>query len=130
MVYPAVEAGERLDANGISITVANARFVKPLDMEMIMSLAREHDLIFTVEEAYLAGGFGSAVLELLESHGLQDSVKVIRMGVADEIVTHGDPKKLLAVYGLNAAGIAERISTELENLSAQPVSGKRLRVVK
>ena len=130
MVYPAVEAAEKLAASGISVTVVNARFVKPMDTEMILSLAREHDLILTVEEAYLAGGFGSAVLELLEAHGLQDTVKVIRMGVADEIVTHGDPKKLLADYGLNPVGIADRISAELENLSARSADGKHLRVVK
>lgn len=130
MVYPAVEAAEKLAASGISVTVVNARFVKPMDTEMILSLTREHDLILTVEEAYLAGGFGSAVLELLEAHALQDTVKVIRMGVNDEIVTHGDPKKLLAVYGLNTNGIAERVSTELENLSARSAGGKHLRVVK
>ena len=57
-------------------------------------------VIVTVEEAYLAGGFGSAVLELLEENGLQDKVRVVRMGIPDRLVTHGDPKLLLAKYGL------------------------------
>jgi 1-deoxy-D-xylulose-5-phosphate synthase len=129
MVYPAVAAAEKLSGQGVNVTVANARFVKPLDAELILSLAREHELIVTVEEAYLSGGFGSAVMELLETNGLQDAVKVVRMGVDDEIVTHGDPKKLLAVYGLDADGIAKRVLESRLQLS-ESTNSKRLRVVK
>jgi 1-deoxy-D-xylulose-5-phosphate synthase len=129
MVTPAVEAAERLAAEGIQATVVNARFVKPLDEEMIVSFARRFEVIVTVEEAYLAGGFGSAVLELLEARGLQDQVKLLRMGVSDEIVTHGDPKVLLARYGLDVDGIFRRV---VESISAQDAAAgsKRLRVVK
>ena len=70
----------------------------------------------TVEEAYLAGGFGSAVMELLEENGLADKVKVVRMGVPDRIVTHGDPKLLLAKFGLDADGIYTKIKETIEML--------------
>src|SRR5580765_1699675 len=69
MVYPALEAAGILEKDRIEATVINARFVKPLDSEMILAAARDHRLIVTVEEAYLAGGFGSAVIELLEANG-------------------------------------------------------------
>jgi 1-deoxy-D-xylulose-5-phosphate synthase len=108
----------------------NARFVKPLDEQTILDLARSHSLLVTVEEAYLAGGFGSAVLELLETNGLQDKVKLVRMGVADEIVTHGDPKLLLDHYGLNADGIRDRVKRSLESLSDVAANKNRLRAVK
>jgi 1-deoxy-D-xylulose-5-phosphate synthase len=130
MVYPALDAAEGLKADGVEATVINARFVKPLDEDMILRLANEFDAIVTVEEAYLAGGFGSAVLELLEAHGLGDKVKLVRMGVADEIVTHGDPKILLAQYGLNPDGIRDRVKQTLDSLSEAPVSKNRLRAVK
>jgi len=110
--------------------VVNARFVKPLDEETVLKLAREFSLIVTVEEAYLAGGFGSAVLELLEANSLQDAVHVVRMGVADEIVTHGDPNLLLAKYGLNAEGIERKINETLRSLEGVNAGGNRLRAVK
>lgn len=130
MVYPAVEAAEQLVKEGIDATVVNARFVKPLDAELILRIARESSLIVTVEEAYLAGGFGSAVMELLEENGLQDKVKVVRMGVADEIITHGDPKRLLAQYGLNADGISAKIRETLANSEELRADTTRLRAVK
>jgi 1-deoxy-D-xylulose-5-phosphate synthase len=130
MVNPAIEAAERLKTDGIEATVVNARFVKPLDAERILELGRNFCLIVTVEEAYLAGGFGSAVLELLEANDLQDKVKLVRMGVADEIVPHGDPKRLLAGYGLDADGIYTRAKASLESLSEMPASNNRLRAVK
>ena len=109
MVYPAIEAAETLQKEGINPTVFNARFVKPLDEQLILEAARNHDHVITVEEAYLAGGFGSAVMELLEEKQLLENVHVERMGVPDVIVTHGDPKILLAEYGLNAEGIAKKV---------------------
>ena len=130
MVYPAIEAAEVLKSDGIEATVVNARFVKPLDEETILALARNHSLIVTVEEAYLAGGFGSAVLELLEANDLQDKVKLVRMGVTDEIVTHGDPKLLLGHYGLNADGIRDRVKKSLESLTDAAANKNRLRAVK
>ncbi len=130
MVQPALEAAERLAADGIQATVVNARFVKPLDEAVITELAREHELILTVEEAYLAGGFGSAVMELLEGKGLLENTTVVRLGVPDEIVTHGDPKVLLAEYGLDADGIYSRIVENLESISGKNAGNKRFRVVK
>jgi len=105
------------------------RFVKPLDAERIIELAQNFSLIVTVEEAYLAGGFGSAVMELLEANGLQDKLKLVRMGVADEIVTHGDPKHLLAGYGLDVDGICARVKESLESLAERPPGKNRLRAV-
>jgi 1-deoxy-D-xylulose-5-phosphate synthase len=130
MVYPAVEAAERLAADKVSATVVNARFVKPLDAETIISIAGKHRTIITVEEAYLAGGFGSAVMELLEANGLLENVSLHRMGVADEIVTHGDPKILLAKYGLNADGIYRRAKESITETSDQHPKPHRLKAVK
>ena len=116
MVHPSLEAAANLAKDGIETTVVNARFVKPLDSALLLALARTKRLIVTVEEAYLAGGFGAAVLELLEENGLQDKVRVVRMGVPDRIVTHGDAKLLLAKYGLDADGIYTRVKESVEVL--------------
>jgi len=129
MVYPSIQAAERLAAENISATVVNARFVKPIDAETIISIAKRHQIILTVEEAYLAGGFGSAVMETLEKNGLLENTTVHRMGVADEIVTHGDPKILLAHYGLNADGIADRAKEMLAERDKRP-GAHRLKAVK
>jgi len=130
MVYPALEAAAILEKNGIDATIINARFVKPLDSELILGAARDHELIVTVEEAYLAGGFGSAVMELLEKNNLLERVKVVRMGVPDEIVTHGDPKFLLGKYGLNAEGIASRVQESISDRGQANVNKRRLKAVK
>jgi 1-deoxy-D-xylulose-5-phosphate synthase len=82
----------------------------------LLALARTKRLIITVEEAYLAGGFGSAVMELLEENGLQDQVRVVRMGIPDRLITHGDAKLLLAKYGLDADGIYTRVRESIEVL--------------
>jgi 1-deoxy-D-xylulose-5-phosphate synthase len=116
MVHPSLAAAEHLAKDGIQATVVNARFVKPLDASLVLALGRTKRLIVTVEEAYLAGGFGSAVLELLEENGLQDKVRVMRMGIPDRLVTHGDPKLLLAKYGLDADGIYNRVKESIEVL--------------
>lgn len=130
MVQDAAAAAEMLEKEGINATVINARFVKPLDEELILSLLEDHRLIVTVEEAYLAGGFGSAVLELLEAKGLQDKVKVVRMGVPDKIVTHGDPKLLLAKFGLDADGIYATALEHHRSMGERTKQGNRLRVVR
>jgi 1-deoxy-D-xylulose-5-phosphate synthase len=130
MVYPALEAAKILENDGISATVINARFVKPLDRDLILKAAENHGLIVTVEEAYLAGGFGSAVMELLEENSRLDQVKVVRMGVPDEIVTHGDPKLLLGKYGLNAEGIAERVKLSISEIGLGNLPKPRLKAVK
>jgi 1-deoxy-D-xylulose-5-phosphate synthase len=116
MVHPALEAAQNLAKEKIEATVVNARFVKPLDASLLLALARTKRVIVTVEEAYLAGGFGSAVLELLEENGLQDKVHVIRMGIPDRLVSHGDAKLLLAKYGLDADGISTRVKAGIDVL--------------
>jgi len=107
MVRPALEAGAELGA-----TVANMRFVKPLDDELVLRLATTHELVVTVEENVLEGGAGSAVLESLAAQGVE--VPVLQLGLPDHFVEHGDPAQLLADCGLDAAGIAratrERLS--------------------
>ena len=130
MVYPAMEAAKNLEKDGIEATVINARFVKPLDSELIIALAQSMRLIVTVEDAYLAGGFGSAILELLEENSLSDKIKVVRMGVPDRIVTHGDPKLLLAKYGLDADGIYSRVTETLDIMDEKRVNKKQIRAVK
>ncbi len=133
MVYPAMEAANNLEKDGIKSTVINARFVKPLDSEGIIALAKTMRLIVTVEDAYLAGGFGSTVMELLEENGLSDTIKVVRLGVPDRIVTHGDPKLLMAKYGLDADGIFNKVKGSLdglkENSKENRIGKGRLRAV-
>jgi len=130
MVYPAVEAGKNLEKNGIDATVVNARFVKPLDSELIISLAKRTRLIVTVEDAYLAGGFGSAVLELLEENCLSDKIRVVRMGVPDRIVTHGDPKLLLAKYGLDADGIFSKVVESFDAIGEKLENKPKIQAVR
>ncbi|HEY0080529.1 MAG TPA: 1-deoxy-D-xylulose-5-phosphate synthase [Pyrinomonadaceae bacterium] len=124
MVHPSLQAAELLSKDGIEATVVNARFVKPLDSELLLALAQTKRLIVTVEEAYLAGGFGSAVMELFEENGLLDRLRIVRMGVPDRIITHGDPKLLLAKYGLDADGIYNRVRQSVEVLE-QKRAGSR-----
>ena len=126
MVHPALQAAENLAKEKIETTVVNARFVKPLDAQLLLALAQTKRLIVTVEEAYLAGGFGSAVLELLEENGLQDKVRVVRMGIPDRLVTHGDPKLLLAKYGLDADGIYMRVKESIDVLDDRRAKPKKV----
>src|ERR671939_1560219 len=128
MVHPSLEAAEALSKDGVEATVVNARFVKPLDAGLLLALARTKRLIVTVEEAYLAGGFGSDACELPQENGLLERVRVVRMGVPDRLVTHGDAKLLLAKYGLDADGIYTRVKESVEVLEdrrakRQKVSG-------
>jgi len=125
MVHPSLAAADELAKEKIETTVVNARFVKPLDAPLLLALARTKRLIVTVEEAYLAGGFGSAVLELLEENGLQDKVRVVRMGIPDRLITHGDAKLLLAKYGLDADGIYSRVKESVEVLDDRRAKSRR-----
>lgn len=102
----ALVAAERLADEGIQATVVNARFIKPLDSELFLELARTIKKIITVEEHVLAGGFGSAVLELLCENGIQD-VTVKRIGIADTFVEHGPQADLRRDYGIDAHAIVE-----------------------
>lgn len=107
----AVQAAELLAAEGIEACVVNPRWVKPLDAELVEQVARQTGAVLTVEEAALAGGFGSAVLELLADRGLT-GVRVQRLGVPDRFVAHGKPKHFLEQFGLSQEGIA-RAAREL-----------------
>ena len=102
MVAPALAVAEKLNA-----TVADMRFVKPIDEELIVSLAQSHDYIVTAEENAEQGGAGSAVLEVLAKHGI--CKPVLLLGVADTVTEHGDPKKLLDDLGLSADAMEKRI---------------------
>jgi 1-deoxy-D-xylulose-5-phosphate synthase len=102
MLKPALEAAEALDC-----TVANMRFVKPLDVELLERIAAQHHLIVTVEEHQVMGGAGSAVCEALSNLGVEKST--LLLGLPDRFIDHGDPAKLLASVGLDAAGIRNSI---------------------
>jgi len=107
MVQPALQAAQALALEGVELAVMNVRFVKPLDSELILSLAGTGRL-FTLEENVLQGGFGTAVLELLEAEGIT-GVAVTRLGFPDSFVEQGEQGELKALYGLDAAGIAQSI---------------------
>jgi 1-deoxy-D-xylulose-5-phosphate synthase len=111
-VYPALAAAQLLAKQGISATVINARFVKPLDSEMIIQAACRTGALLTVEENALAGGFGSAVLELLEAEGIT-GIKIKRIGIPDHFIEHGSQAQLRKDLGLDTDGIADAARTLL-----------------
>ena len=111
-VYPAVEAARLLVSAGIRATVVNARFVKPLDRELILAVARRCGAVVTVEENALQGGFGSAVLELLADER-ETAVPVKRIGIPDRFVEHGSQAQLRKDLGLDAEGIATTVEAFL-----------------
>ncbi|MDE2565473.1 MAG: 1-deoxy-D-xylulose-5-phosphate synthase, partial [Burkholderiales bacterium] len=102
LLHPALAAAEKLGA-----TVADMRFVKPLDQALVLELARSHEALVTVEEGCVMGGAGSAVLECVAAAGL--AVPLLQLGLPDRFVEHGDPARLLALCGLDAAGIEQSI---------------------
>jgi 1-deoxy-D-xylulose-5-phosphate synthase len=104
MVAPALEAASLLEAEGISAAVADARFVKPLDAGLVLDLAGRCGGLVTVEENALEGGFGSAVLELLQEHGVR--APVLRLGLPDRFIEHGPRAALLELNGLTPTAIA------------------------
>jgi 1-deoxy-D-xylulose-5-phosphate synthase len=114
LLHPALQAAQALDA-----TVVNMRWAKPLDTELLLQVARGHEAIVTVEEGAIAGGAGSAVLEALQVAGLPRPL--LQLGLPDRFIEHGDHGKLLAMLGLDAAGIeasmrswlAQRTTTEV-----------------
>jgi 1-deoxy-D-xylulose-5-phosphate synthase len=107
-VYPALQAAEALKEKGIKAGVVNARFVKPLDSELVLSVARRTGRLMTVEENALQGGFGSAVLELLYDNNLQD-VKVRRLGLPDRYIEQGSQAQLRRDVGIDAEGITAAV---------------------
>jgi 1-deoxy-D-xylulose-5-phosphate synthase len=91
----------------LNATVANMRYVKPLDVELVKQLAADHDCLVTVEEGCIMGGAGAAVAEALAAEGIAKPIQML--GLPDKFIDHGDPAKLLALVGLDAAGIAASI---------------------
>jgi len=104
-----LEAAELLAQRGLDVTVADARFAKPLDTGLLAQLAAEHDLLVTVEEGVLTGGFGTGVWEALSEGGL--APRILRVGLPDRYVTHGAPALLHAEVGYTPERLAERIQS-------------------
>ena len=110
-VQVALGAAARLtEEHGLDATVADARFAKPLDAELIAMLLADHEVLVTVEENVLAGGFGSGVLELLADRDLLGDRRVMRVGLPDRYVTHGSPALLREEVGLTAEAVASRVA--------------------
>jgi 1-deoxy-D-xylulose-5-phosphate synthase len=105
MVHPSLEAAEALEKEGLSVGVINSRFVKPMDEELLTLTASEGKVL-VIEENIRQGGFGGAVLELLNDRGVQ-GVNLKRMGLPDKFVEHGPIETLHRQYGLDAQGIKE-----------------------
>ena len=119
-VGKALAAAEELCRQEIAVTVADARFAKPIDAGLMAQLAAEHDLLVTVEEGVLAGGFGSAVWETLNDAGV--TPRILRVGLPDEYVTHGKPALLHEQVGFTGERIAERVAAALSG------DGRRRRI--
>jgi 1-deoxy-D-xylulose-5-phosphate synthase len=113
MLKPALDAAGELNA-----TVANMRFVKPVDRELIVRLATSHELLVTVEENVAAGGAGSAVMEALAAEGLE--IPVLMLGLPDSFVEHGDSQLLLAECGLDGEGISRSVRERLNRSGRRP----------
>ncbi len=111
LLYPALEVAEQIDAS-----VANMRFVKPLDLELLKSLAQDHDYFVTIEDGAIQGGAGSACLEALSAMGINKPL--LQLGLPDEFIEHGDYKLLMSKCGLDAAGIAQAISQRFSGLNS------------
>ena len=106
MLTPALAAADELDA-----TVANMRFVKPIDRELIIALAAEHSLLVSVEENALIGGAGSEVERVLEE--IAGTTRLLRLGIPDRFIDHGDQALLLAEIGLDRDGIVAAVRARL-----------------
>jgi len=118
LLYPALEVADALDA-----TVVNMRWAKPLDTELLLDIARSHEALVTVEEGCLPGGAGSAVSEALAAAGVLRPV--LHLGLPDAFIEHGDPARLLALQGLDVAGIRAAIEARfVRNAPSAPVTLK------
>jgi 1-deoxy-D-xylulose-5-phosphate synthase len=118
-VGKALQAAEELSAHAIDVTVADARFAKPIDAGLMAQLAAEHDLLVTVEEGVLAGGFGSAVWETLNETGA--TPRILRVGLPDRYVTHGKPALLHEEVGFTGAQIAARARAAILARESAPI---------
>jgi 1-deoxy-D-xylulose-5-phosphate synthase len=106
----ALKAAGHLEEHGLDVTVADACFAKPIDTELVDRLAADHDVLVTIEDGVLPGGFGAAVGEHLLDRGLTDGVRLLRLGLPDRYVTHGKPALLRKEVGLEPEQIAERVA--------------------
>jgi 1-deoxy-D-xylulose-5-phosphate synthase len=126
-VGKALQAAELLKAQEIGVTVADARFAKPIDAGLMAQLAAEHDLLVTIEEGVLAGGFGSAVWETLNETGTPIP-RIMRFGLPDRYVTHGKPALLHEEVGFTGERIAERVAAAIAlpsgDAGAEPVAAR------
>jgi 1-deoxy-D-xylulose-5-phosphate synthase len=109
LLQPALQAAQALNA-----TAVNMRWAKPLDTELLLQVARDHQALVTVEEGAILGGAGSAVLEALQAAGVV--IPVLQLGLADTFTEHGDPAVLLQMQGLDAAGIQSSIAHRFSEL--------------
>ena len=109
MVYPAMRLADELAERDWRIGVVNARFVKPLDRELILDAAHPGARIITIEENSLQGGFGTAVMELLEEAGVGQNVSLLRIGLPDEIIPHGSRSELLNLCGLDHNSLKKKV---------------------
>ncbi len=114
MVYPSVSAAKQLEKAGIAVSVVNARFVKPLDGELILKTAKSSDAVVVVEEGTLSGGFGSAVLELLAEAKVD--IPILRLGLPDKYIEHGKRETILEILGLSEEGIYNSVSKWVNSL--------------
>ncbi len=112
----AEQAAAVLEGRGIDAAVINARFVKPLDEECIISYAKQTRVMFILEEHVLHGGFGSAVLELLSSRGIKD-IRVHCLGIPDVFVEHGSPAQLRDKYGLTVEHLVKAVSSKMIHIN-------------
>jgi 1-deoxy-D-xylulose-5-phosphate synthase len=112
-VQVANDAAALLAEHGIHPTVADARFAKPLDADLVDRLCGEHDLVVTIEENVLAGGFGAAVLEHAEEALDRDRARILRIGLPDRYVTHGKPALLREEVGLTGPDVVARVMSAL-----------------
>jgi len=119
MVYPALQTAEILSEHGIEATVVNSRFSKPLDTEMILTLAEKIGRVVTLEEGCVSGGFGSAVVEALLDRDVVVPVK--RIGIPDVLVDHAQPHESKADLGLSSSQIADRILLMLFSQKTLPI---------
>ena len=118
MLHPALAAAEQIDA-----TVANMRFVKPLDVDLCVALARTHECLVTIEENVVAGGAGSAVAEALAARGV--AVPLLQLGLPDAFIDQGDPARQLAQCGLDAKGIVASIAERFGPLPGRGAAAVR-----
>ncbi|ABE43683.1 1-deoxy-D-xylulose-5-phosphate synthase [Polaromonas sp. JS666] len=117
LLYPALQAAEKL-----GVTVVNMRWAKPLDTELLLKVAASHEALVTLEEGAIMGGAGSAVGEALQAAGL--GKPLLQLGLKDEFIEHGDPAKLLALQGLDAAGIEAAVMARFGSVLQPEKSGK------